>query len=127
MKKDNKIISFNNCKKGVTNNQAYNKYRLEYSFNIEIHQGSGNEYSFNYFYPEEITEDEFLKIMFEIYLKVARDCKTIKITLKELLNLRLNILYYINVENQKDFKFICSPAIDNSKLLAFLALLIDNY
>ena len=130
MKKENKIISFDEWKKSATNSQINKKYNLKYSFDIELFQDADSIYSFNYFYPEEITEEEFFKIMFEIFLKTSSECNMIKIKVKEikkLLNRHFSILYYINDKNPKDFKFICTPAISDSELVLLLSILIDNY
>lgn len=126
--KDNKIISFESNKKRLISKQRYNnnsKYVLKYKININIFL-KGGQLTFNYYYPEDISEDEAFKIIYDIFLKTAHYAKKIKIPLEKLINQNFSLLYYSNTENPKDFKFISNPKLDNTILAAVLGIIINN-
>ena len=126
MKKENKIISFNNRKKRQINqNPNSSKYKLKYTITITI-LGQGDNYTLDYEYPKELSEDEAYKILFNVYLKAARVSKKSKKPLRKILNNSFSILYYANPENSKDFTFISTPKMDNELIAAILWIMINN-
>lgn len=131
--KENKIISFNNYKRQLNsrnnmlnNNRTLNStYKFVYTITIEIFK-KGDKFSINYSYPNEISEDDFFEILYEVYLEAGRQSKkAVKLNLKELLNLHFKIMYFIDTKNNKNFKFICYPKMSNDKLAAILSVMFS--
>ena len=126
MKKENKIISFNSYQKRK-NNKSTNcsKYELRCTIVITIIK-HGDNYTFEFEYPEELSEDAAYKILFDIYLKAARRSKKTNMHIKKILHNSFSILYYANSENPEDFTFICTPKVDDNLLSAILWVMINN-
>lgn len=122
---ENKIISFKSRKERLSNNRRHNNYKLKHSFTFSIFE-SGNNTSFKYSYSKELSMDSAFKIIYEIYLKAARLNAKAEFQKKELLNTNFTILYYEKNGDPKDFKFICTPKISDSKLAAILWIIINN-
>lgn len=126
MKEEYKIISFSNKqKRQINKNPNGSKYKLKYTINITILEQGAN-YTLEYEYPKELSEDEAYKILFDVYLKAAKDSKKTKKALRKILNNSFSILYCTNPENPKDFTFICTPKMDNELLAAVLWIMINN-
>ena len=123
MKKNNKIVPFKASKI-----RCKSKYRLKSEITVHICRNS-ETYTCNcYCQNSEITEEEIFEILKKIFYKLSKEVCTIKIKKIDYYNITFTILYYENIYNSYNFKYLLIPQnMEKEKLTEYLYTLINIY
>lgn len=124
MKKENKIISFQDYKNNKLKTKRI-KYILKYIIQIDITKFL-EHYTIHVSYPDKLTKEQFYYVANNMYDKAISRVNTQKYDGLASLQKHYIIMYFENRINPADFVFISQPKINMLELSALLSLVISK-
>ena len=123
MAKDNKIIPFEHKKV-----RKKSEYRLKSEITVYICRNV-ETYTCNcYCQDEDITKEEIFEILKRIFYKLTEEIHQIPIKKVDYYTVNFTILYYEDIHNACNFRYLCIPQdIKKEKLTEYLYTFISIY
>lgn len=123
MEKDNKIINF----RPVRKKRKKSEYKLVDEISVELCRNN-EVYTINWYSrDEEITEEDIYIMLKNIFADLATKVEKLYIKKSDCYNANFTLLYYENVNEKDDIRYICIPKIENEKLAEYLFICINIY